>query len=407
MHIGKLHNEPEIMFSTLNQDQVREIHSKSIKILEELGMVVHHEGALQLLKEAGAFVEADKVFIPAAMVENAIRTAPSRFTLYDRNGNAAMHVEHRNVYYGTGSDTPNRIDYESGERCKWTKKDVEDGITLCDYLENIDFVMSMGLISDVETHMNTREQYAVMLRKSKKPQIVIASGGIDLSIGSVLAYSGIMMAFAMKAGIPVPLAVTLGIFAGVIIGLCSGLLISRLRLNSLVTTLGFMSIARGLALILTKSSPIYGFPNAFKFIGSGRVGPVNVPIIIALVIVIISYILLNKTKWGYYTLALGGNEEALRRAGVATHKYRTSIYVFCAMMAAIAGMITIARLNSADPLAGWMVETDAIAAVVLGGTSLSGGRGSIVGAVLACFVLGMLDNGLILMAIPAYYQKPS
>lgn len=122
MHIGKLHNEPEIMFSTLNQDQVREIHSKSIKILEELGMVVHHEGALQLLKEAGAFVEADKVFIPAAMVENAIRTAPSRFTLYDRNGNAAMHVEHRNVYYGTGSDTPNRIDYESGERCKWTKR---------------------------------------------------------------------------------------------------------------------------------------------------------------------------------------------------------------------------------------------------------------------------------------------
>jgi ribose transport system permease protein len=234
---------------------------------------------------------------------------------------------------------------------------------------------------------------------------VISSGGIDLSIGSVLAYSGIMMAFAMKAGIPVPLAVALGILAGMFIGLCNGLLISRLHLNPLVTTLGFMSIARGFALILTNSSPIFGFPNAFKFIGSGRVGPVNVPIIIALVIVIISYILLNKTKWGYYTLALGGNEEALRRAGVATHKYRTSIYVFCAMMAAIAGMITIARLNSADPLAGWMVETDAIAAVVLGGTSLSGGRGSIVGAVLACFVLGMLDNGLILMAIPAYYQK--
>ncbi|MGB4504873.1 MAG: ABC transporter permease [Syntrophaceticus sp.] len=234
---------------------------------------------------------------------------------------------------------------------------------------------------------------------------VIASGGIDLSIGSVLAYSGIMMAFAMKAGIPVPWAVALGIFAGVVIGLCSGLLISCLRLNPLVTTLGFMSIARGLALILTKSSPIYGFPNSFKFIGSGRVGPVNVPIIIALVIVIISYILLNKTKWGYYTLALGGNEETLRRAGVATYKYRTSLYVFCALMASIAGMITIARLNSADPLAGWMVETDAIAAVVLGGTSLSGGRGSIVGAVLACLVLGMLDNGLILMAIPAYYQK--
>jgi len=181
MHIGKLYNEPEIMFSTLNQDQIREIHSKSIKILEELGMVVHHEEALQLLKEAGAFVEGSKVFIPAAMVENAIRTAPSRFTLYDRHGDAAMHVEHRNVYYGTGSDTPNRMDFESGERCKWTKKDVEDGITLCDYLENIDFVMSMGLISDVETHMNTREQYAVMIRKSKKPQIVVCDDVNDLN----------------------------------------------------------------------------------------------------------------------------------------------------------------------------------------------------------------------------------
>lgn len=181
MYIGKLYNEPEIMFSTLNQDQVREIHSKSIKILEELGMIVHHEGALQLLKEAGAFVEGNKVFIPAAMVENAIRTAPSRFTLYDRHGNAAMHVEHRNVHYGTGSDTPNRIDFETGERRKWTKKDVEEGITLCDYLDNIDFIMSMGLISDVETHMNTREQYAVMLRKSEKPQIVVCDDVNDLN----------------------------------------------------------------------------------------------------------------------------------------------------------------------------------------------------------------------------------
>jgi len=111
------------------------------------------------------------------------------------------------------------------------------------------------------------------------------------------------------------------------------------------------------------------------------------------------------TKWGYYALALGGNDEAVRRAGISVWKYRTSIYIFCGLMAAIAGMITVARLNSADPLAGWMVETDAIAAVVLGGASLSGGKGSILGTVLACLVLGTLDNGLILLAIPSYYQK--
>lgn len=234
---------------------------------------------------------------------------------------------------------------------------------------------------------------------------VICSGGIDLSIGSVLAFSGIIMAFAMKAGLSVPFAIALGILAGLAIGLCSGLLISYLHLNPLVITLGFMSIARGLALIFTKSSPIFGFPNAFKLIGAGRVGPVNVPILIALALILISCVLLNKTKWGYYTLALGGNEEALRRAGVATSRYRTTIYMFCALTAVIAGMITVARLNSADPLSGWMVETDAIAAVVLGGASLSGGKGSIIGAVLACLVLGMLDNGLVLLSIPSYYQK--
>jgi trimethylamine--corrinoid protein Co-methyltransferase len=181
MYLGKLYNEPEIMFNTLNQDQVREIHSKSIRILEELGMVVHHEEARRLLKEAGAFVEGDKVFVPAFLVENAIRTAPSTFTLYDRCGDAAMHVEHRNIYYGTGSDTPNLIDFETRERRKWTKKDVEGGIALCDYLENIDFVMSMGLISDVDPLLNTREQYAVMIRKSKKPQIVVCDDVNDLN----------------------------------------------------------------------------------------------------------------------------------------------------------------------------------------------------------------------------------
>jgi len=194
MYLGKLYNEPEIMFNTLNQDQVREIHSKSIRILEELGMVVHHEEARRLLKEAGAFVEGDKVFVPAFLVENAIRTAPSTFTLYDRCGNAAMHVEHRNVYYGTGSDTPNLIDFETRERRKWTKKDVEDGIALCDYLENIDFVMSMGLISDVDPLLNTREQYAVMIRKSKKPQIVVCDDVNDLNdvIAMAVAVRGSM-----------------------------------------------------------------------------------------------------------------------------------------------------------------------------------------------------------------------
>ncbi|OPX85867.1 MAG: Ribose transport system permease protein RbsC [Pelotomaculum sp. PtaB.Bin104] len=234
---------------------------------------------------------------------------------------------------------------------------------------------------------------------------VISSGGIDLSIGSTMALSGIIMAFAMETGMPVWASLALGLPVGIIIGACNGLLISRLNLSPLVITLGFMSIGRGLALILTKSSPIFGFPNAFKFLGSGHIGPINFPILMAAILVIISWVLLNKTKWGYYALALGGNDEAVRRAGISVWKYRTSIYIFCGLLAAIAGMITIARLNCADPLSGWMVEIDAIAAVVLGGASLSGGKSSIVGTILACLVLGTLDNGLILLAIPSYYQK--
>jgi trimethylamine--corrinoid protein Co-methyltransferase len=180
MYIGKMYRQSEIMYDTLTPEQMREIHSQSCRILEELGMVVHNEAALQLLKNAGAHVEGEKVFIPAGLVENAIKTAPSRFTLYDRSGKAAMFLEHRNVYYGSGSDTPNLIDYETRERHSWSKQDVQHGITLCDALEQIDFVMSMGIVSDVDVKMNTREQYAAMLRYTTKPQVVVCDDVKDL-----------------------------------------------------------------------------------------------------------------------------------------------------------------------------------------------------------------------------------
>ena len=194
MYIGKMYKESEIMYDTLTQAQMREIHSQSCRILEELGMVVHNEAALQLLHDAGAHLNGEKVFIPAGMVENAIRTAPSRFTLYDRTGKAAMFVENRNVYYGSGSDTPNLIDYDSKERRPWSRQDIKNGITLCDALEQIDFVMSMGIVSDVDVRMNTREQYAAMLRYTIKPQVVVCDDVRDLK--DVLA-----MAAAVRGGV--------------------------------------------------------------------------------------------------------------------------------------------------------------------------------------------------------------
>lgn len=167
-------------FSTFTGDQVAELHEKSCKILAEIGMVVDHEGARKLLQDAGATVRDKTVFVPAAMVKEAIESAPSSFNLYDRSGKAAMILEERNVYFGTGSDTPSLVKYSTGERTKWTKADIKDGILLCDYLEHIDFVMSMGLISDVDVKLNTREQYAAMIRNTTKPQVVVCDDAGDL-----------------------------------------------------------------------------------------------------------------------------------------------------------------------------------------------------------------------------------
>ncbi len=234
---------------------------------------------------------------------------------------------------------------------------------------------------------------------------VIASGGIDLSVGSVAALSGVCMAVALKAGVPVPLAIIFGLSCGVLAGIFNGLIISALKINPFIVTLGSMSVARGIALIITGGIPIYGFARDFTWWGSGHIGPVNPPIIISFVLVMVGLILFHYTRFGYYTLAIGGNEEALRRSGVAVLGYKTGVYAICAFIASLAGLIVTARLNTAEPLAGWMFELDAIAAVVLGGTRMKGGVASISGTLIACFILGVLRNGLTILSIPSYYQQ--
>jgi trimethylamine--corrinoid protein Co-methyltransferase len=181
MYMGKSYRDGDIEYNTLHQDQMKEIHAHSCKILEEIGMVVHHDGAREMLKRAGAFIkEGNKVFVPASLVEWALRSAPSRITMYNRDGLPALDLEDRNVYYGTGSDTLYLIDHETKERRRWRKKDVEKAITICDYLPHVDFVMSMGLISDVDIKMGYREQFAIMLRKTRKPLFVVCDDRDDL-----------------------------------------------------------------------------------------------------------------------------------------------------------------------------------------------------------------------------------
>jgi ribose/xylose/arabinose/galactoside ABC-type transport system permease subunit len=252
---------------------------------------------------------------------------------------------------------------------------------------------------------NILDQSAVYIILSVGMTFVIASGGVDLSVGSVAGLGGVTMAVLMKAGMDVPGAVISGIALCVLIGVANGALISFMRINAFIITLVTMIIARGFALILTGGVSIYGFDKGFKWFGTGDIGPVNAPIVISLICAVIGMLLLRRTLWGKYALALGANDEALRRAGVKTRFYRTSIYAVSGLCAAIAGLIMTARLNSAAPLAGQNYEMDAIAAVVLGGASMSGGKGTVLGTLFACLILAVMRNGLTLLAIPTYYQQ--
>ncbi len=252
---------------------------------------------------------------------------------------------------------------------------------------------------------NILDQSALLVIVSLGMTFVICTGGIDLSVGAVAALSGVCMALAMHAGVPVETSIILGLAAGAVVGLANGLLISQINISPFIVTLAAMSIARGIALILTNGIPIYGFPLNFTWWGSGHVGPVNPPILMAVLFGLLAAVILTRTKLGYYTLALGGNEEALRRSGVAHKTYKTIVYTISGLTAAIGGLVITARLNTAEPLAGWMLELDAIAAVVLGGTDMKGGRGSITGTVMACILLGVLRNGLTILNIPSYYQQ--
>jgi ribose transport system permease protein len=256
-----------------------------------------------------------------------------------------------------------------------------------------------------ENWRNILDHSSLLIIMSVGMTFVICTGGIDLSIGATAALSGVCMAMAMERGVPAHTAILFGVAAGMVVGVVNGTLVTGFRVNPFIVTLGTMSVVRGLALILTGGIPIYGFPQSFTWWGSGDIGVVNAPIIMAIITVLAGAMILNMTRLGYYTLSLGGGEEALRRSGVSTSFYKIVVYTLCGLTAAVGGFIVTARLNTAEPLAGTMFELDAIAAVVLGGTSMKGGRGSIVGTVLACLLVGVLRNGLTILSVPPYYQQ--
>ena len=243
---------------------------------------------------------------------------------------------------------------------------------------------------------NILNQSAIYLVLSVGMTLVISAGQIDLSVGAIIGFAGMSMGMLIKAGMSAPLAIFFGLLISFLIGMLNGMLI---------VTLSTMTIMRGIILILTNSNSIFGFGKVFTFIGSGKIGPVNMPIVISLIIAAFGAMLLHKTRFGNYCLFIGSNEIALNRSGVNVKRYKVMIFSLCGLCAGIAGLIVTSRLNSAEPLAGQGYEMDAIAATILGGTSMQGGKGSVTGTIIACFILNIMKNGLTLLSISSHYQE--
>jgi ribose/xylose/arabinose/galactoside ABC-type transport system permease subunit len=233
---------------------------------------------------------------------------------------------------------------------------------------------------------------------------VILTAGIDLSVGAVLALCTLVTADLLQKGLPVPLAVIAGLGLGAGLGLVNGLIITKARVPPFVATLGMMTVARGLALTYTQGRPITGLPEGFRFMGTGSLGPIPMPIVIAGLTFLVGYVLLTRTRVGEYIFALGNNPVAARYAGIATDRFIAFVYAVAGLLAALAGMILVARLNSAQPTAGLGYEFAAIAAVVVGGTSFAGGEGGLGGTLLGALVIAVLSNGLNLLNVSSFYQ---
>ncbi|MGL4568232.1 MAG: ribose ABC transporter permease [Fusobacteriaceae bacterium] len=236
--------------------------------------------------------------------------------------------------------------------------------------------------------------------------LVILTGGIDLSVGSVLAISGAICATMVSSGMNPVLALFLTLTVGLLLGILNGIFISYAKLQPFIVTLVTMTLLRGATLVYTdgKPIPVRGEGEFFENIGGGYLLEIPVPIYIMVALVLVGYYVLANAKFGRYIYAIGGNEEATKLSGVNTSKYKTLVYGVAGALAALAGIIVTSRLGSAQPTAGAGYELDAIAAVVLGGTSLSGGVGRITGTALGAIIIGVLGNALNLLDVSSYYQ---
>ena len=263
---------------------------------------------------------------------------------------------------------------------------------------------------------NVMRQISVNICISVGMTLVVLTAGIDLSVGSVLALCGAITAGLLKNGIEIPSsnlfigftilgATVAGLLAGSLLGWFNGWAITKFKVPPFVATLAMLTIARGLTMLWTKGFPITGLNENFANIGTGWFIGIPLPVWISGVIVLIAVVITNKTKLGRYIYAIGGNENAATLSGINIKKIKLIVYSIAGTLAAVGGLLVTSRLDAAQPNAGTGYELDSIAAVVIGGTSLSGGRGSVLGTVLGAIIIGVLNNGLVLLNISPFWQQ--
>lgn len=278
----------------------------------------------------------------------------------------------------------------------------------------------IGLLSDkfftVSNFWNVLRQISVNICLSVGMTLVVLMAGIDLSVGSVLALCGAITAGLFKMGIELPsqnlyIGFTLlgaslaGVLTGALLGFFNGFVITRFKVPSFVATLAMLTVARGLTMLWTKGFPISGLGEQFAYMGTGWFLGVPVPVWISAAVVALAVFLSDKTKLGRYIYAIGGNENASLLSGININKVKIIVYTIAGALAAVGGLMVTSRLDSAQPNAGTGYELDSIAAVVIGGTSLSGGKGSIWGTVLGAIIIGVLNNGLVLLNVSPFWQQ--
>jgi ribose transport system permease protein len=253
---------------------------------------------------------------------------------------------------------------------------------------------------------NVGAQTAVVAVIAIGMTLVIITAGIDLSVGSVAALSGVVGVMMMaNLGLPVPLAIIGGTLVGALAGLVNGLLVSVAGLAPFIATLGMLTVARGLVYIVTNAQAIFWAPDSFRLLGQGVIGPIPIPILVIVVVAVAGYIVLSRTRLGRYAYAMGSNLEAARLSGIPVRRYLTSVYVISGALAGFGGMIAASRVNSGQPNFGIGLELDVIAAAVIGGASLFGGQGTVLGTLIGAFLIALIRNGAVLLDVSTFYQQ--